>query len=41
MLLRDGRELTDADLADGEEMMPLLNAYLNVLAGSLDFEVCS
>lgn len=39
MLLRDGRVLTDADLADGEELMPLLNAYLNILCGSLDVEV--
>lgn len=38
MVLRDGRVLSEQDLADGAEVMPLLNAFLNVLAGSLDVE---
>jgi hypothetical protein len=36
--LRDGRVLTDLDLLEGAELMPLLNASLNLLAGSLDLE---
>jgi hypothetical protein len=36
--LRDGRVLTEVELADGAELMPLLNASLNLLAGSLDVE---